>query len=187
LKRNITEEEFEAEALPHLNDLYRTSVRLVTDRGAAEDLVQEVYLQAWKSYDRYEPGTNCRAWLFKILFNKLDHYRRRQRSQWKFIAESDALIEESLRYEPPVEHDLRDEDVLRALEQVPPRYREVVLLADVEEFSYREIAQVLGVPVGTVMSRLSRGRRQLRSLLARVALDYGIISVAETETLMARA
>src|SRR5918993_3004317 len=87
LQREFTPDEFEAEAMPHLNDLYRTTVRMVRDRAEAEDLVQEVYLQAWKSYHKYEPGTNCRAWLYKILFNKIDHHRRRQYSRAKWLEE----------------------------------------------------------------------------------------------------
>ena len=77
MERKITAEEFESEALPHVDDLFRTAVRLVMDRAEAEDLLQEVYMQAWKSFERYEPGTNCRAWLYKFLFNKLNHQRRR--------------------------------------------------------------------------------------------------------------
>ncbi|MDQ3804215.1 MAG: sigma-70 family RNA polymerase sigma factor, partial [Acidobacteriota bacterium] len=161
--------EFEAEAMPHMNELYRTAVRLTLNRGEAEDLVQEVFLQAWKSYGRYEAGTNCRAWLFKILFHKLDHHRRRKYAQWKHTVEGDDLIAETARYEPPVPQHLTDENVLGALDRLPERQREIVLLADVEEFSYREIAEVLGVPIGTVMSRLSRARAQLRRLLAEVA------------------
>jgi len=174
-------QEFEAEAMPHLNELFRTAARLTMSRAEAEDLVQEVFFQAWKSYDRYEAGTNCRAWLFKILFNKLDHHRRRKYAQWKRTVEGDELIAETARYEPPVPQHLTDEDVLRALDRLPERHREVVLLADVEEFSYREIAGVLGVPIGTVMSRLSRARAQLRQFLADVAPEYGVGRAARAE------
>lgn len=174
LERKITAEEFELEALPHLNDLYRTTVRLTLDRGEAEDLVQDVYLQAWKSYHKYEPGTNCRAWLYKILFNKVDHYRRRKYSQGKWFKEADEDMAETVAYEAPVAHNLTDEEVLAALDQLPAHYREVVLLADVEEFSYKEISEFLEIPIGTVMSRLSRGRKRLRDLLAGMAHHYGI-------------
>jgi RNA polymerase sigma-70 factor (ECF subfamily) len=177
VEREITTEEFEAEAMPHLDDLFRTAARLVSDRSEAEDLVQEVYLQAWKSFGRYEPGTNCRAWLYKILFNKLNHQRRR-RSQGRWLQADDALLAETVAYEPPVPHDLTDEEVIGALDGLHASFREVVLLADVEEFSYREIAEVLGIPIGTVMSRLSRGRKQLRDALAGVARQYGIKQLA---------
>ncbi|HYE15754.1 MAG TPA: sigma-70 family RNA polymerase sigma factor [Pyrinomonadaceae bacterium] len=174
MERKITAGEFESEALPHLDDLYRTAVRLVRDRSEAEDLVQEVYLQAWKSYHKYEPGTNCRAWLYKILFNKTNHHRRRKYSQGGLLQADGTLIAETVACEPPVRQDLTDEEVIEAVDGLPLNYREVVLLADVEEFSYREIAEVLGIPVGTVMSRLSRGRKQLRDSLAGVAREYGI-------------
>lgn len=177
MEREITAEGFEAEAMPHLDDLFRTAVRLVMDRSEAEDLVQEVFLQAWKSFDRYEPGTNCRAWLYKILFNKLNHHRRRY-SQGRWLQADDALLAETVAYEPPVPHDLTDEEVIGALDGLHASFREVVLLADVEEFSYKEIAEVLAIPIGTVMSRLSRGRKQLRDALAGVAGQYGIRELA---------
>lgn len=172
--RFIAVENFETEALPHLNDLYRTALRFVQDKGEAEDIVQEAYLQAWKSYERYETGTNCRAWLYKILFYKLDHYRRRQYNQWKYIKETDETITENAVYEPSVEQRLCDEDVLNALHNLPLKYREVILLADLEEFAYKEISQRLNIPIGTVMSRLNRGRTKLRGMLAGVAKEYGI-------------
>jgi RNA polymerase sigma-70 factor (ECF subfamily) len=175
LNRDDAQTLFEAEALPHLDVLYRTAVRLTADRTEAEDLVQDVYAQAWLSFAAYEPGTNCRAWLFKILMNKLEHQRRRRYALLKRTADADQeMLAERVAYVPPVGQELKDEEVLAALDRVPPRYREVVLLADVEEFSYREIAGILGVPVGTVMSRLSRGRKLLREMLAGVAAGYGI-------------
>jgi RNA polymerase sigma-70 factor (ECF subfamily) len=174
VEREITAEGFESEAMPHLDDIFRTAVRLVMDRAEAEDLLQEVYLQAWKSFDRYEPGTNCRAWLYKILFNKLNHQRRRKFSHGRVLQADEALLAETVAYEPPVPHDLTDEEVIEALDRMPASFREVVLLADVEEFSYKEVAEVLGVPIGTVMSRLSRGRKQLRGALSGVARQYGL-------------
>ena len=166
-------EEFEASALPHLPDLFRTAVRLAGDRARAEDVVQEVYLQAWKSFHRFTPGTNCRAWLFKILINTMHQYRRK----WfdlRFMKEPDEDFENTLQSTPAVPERLTDEDVLRAIDRVPAEFRAVVLLSDVEEFSYKEIAQILEIPIGTVMSRLSRGRKQMRELLAGVARCYGI-------------
>ena len=177
MEREITAEEFESEAMPHLDDLFRTAVRLVTDRSEAEDLVQEVYLQAWKSFGRYEPGTNCRAWLYKILFNKLNHHRRKH-SQGRWLQADDGFLAETVAYEPPVPSGLTDEQVVGALDGLHASFREVVLLADVEEFSYKEIAEMLEIPIGTVMSRLSRGRKQLRDALAGLAGQYGIKQLA---------
>ena len=172
--RNVPSEEFESAALPHLNDLYRTAARVIGNRSEAEDLVQETYLQAWKSFHRFEPGTNCRAWLFKIMFHLIQH-RRRKWYNSKLVQESDEmLLQDTVAYEPPVPQHLSDEAVLAALETIPVQYREVVVLADVQEFSYKEVAAALGVPVGTVMSRLSRGRKLLRAELSGIAGSYGI-------------
>lgn len=164
-RRKVESPEFEAAALPHLNDLYRTAVYLVRDRTEAHDLVQEAYLQAWKAFHRFEPGTNCRAWLFKILLNEVRHYRRRWFNT-KTVPVGEQGLEETLPFEPPISEDIQDEDILAALNDVPQAFREIVLLADVQEFSYREIADMTGIPVGTVMSRLSRGRKQLREKLS---------------------
>jgi RNA polymerase sigma-70 factor, ECF subfamily len=170
-RRSAKAEEFESAAMPYLNDLFRTALRVIGSRAEAEDLVQETYLQAWKSFHRFERGTNCRAWLFKILFHVTHHHRRKSYNS-RTTFESDEVLEETVAYEPPVPQELRDEDVLAALETIPQQYREVVLLADVEEFAYKEIAGTLGIPVGTVMSRLSRGRRLLRAELAQFAAGY---------------
>jgi RNA polymerase sigma-70 factor (ECF subfamily) len=169
----VASEEFEAVAVPHLNGLYRTAVRLVRDRTEAQDLVQQVYLQAWKAFHRFEPGTNCRAWLFQILINEVRHYRRRWFNT-KTVPEGEHSFEETLAFEPPVPEHLQDEDILAALDEIPREFREVILLADVQEFSYKEIATMLGVPIGTVMSRLSRGRKQLRVKLAEYANANGV-------------
>lgn len=173
--KKVPLEEFEAAALPHLNDLYRTAAHLVRDRAEAQDLVQEAYLNAWKSFHRFELGTNCRAWLFTILFNEVRHYRRRAYTRLTVQEDEDFTLEERLPYEEPISEELRDEDILKALDQIPTEFREVVLMADVHEFAYKEIAETLNIPVGTVMSRLSRGRRHLRVRLADYAKkSYGI-------------
>jgi RNA polymerase sigma-70 factor, ECF subfamily len=167
-------EDFEAAALPHLPDLYRTATHLLGDSTRAEDVIQEVYLQAWKSFDRFEPGTNCRAWLYKILFHSLQHYRRK----WfnlRHVKESEEFLEQSATWSPPVPEQITDEELLAALADVPQDFRAAVLLVDVEEFSYKEVAGILNIPIGTVMSRLSRGRRLLRERLADAARSYGII------------
>jgi RNA polymerase sigma-70 factor (ECF subfamily) len=171
--RQSRAEEFETAAMPHLNDIYRTANRLLGDSTRAEDVVQEVYLQAWKSFDRFELGTNCRAWLFKILFHSVQHYRRK----WfnlRMVKESEEVIEHAAAYSPPVPEHITDEEILAALTDVPQDFKAVVLLVDVEEFSYKEAAGILSVPIGTVMSRLSRGRGLLRERLADLARSYGI-------------
>lgn len=159
--------EFESVALPLLDDLFRTAVAMTGNRTAAEDLVQESYLEAWKSFHRFEPGTNCRAWMFKILIHRVHHYRRRW-YQWGSKMQTDDLLVDKLRYEHPIPEDVRDEDMLLALSRLPEMFREIVLLADVQEFAYKEIATMLGIPLGTVMSRLNRGRRHLREQLLAV-------------------
>lgn len=160
--------------MPHLTDLYRTASLLLRDRHEAEDLIQETFLEAWKSFHRFELGTNCRAWLFKIMFHRLHHVRRRLVKTSRVIPIDTPEGQAGLVAEPVVPQEIRDEDVLKALENVAVEFREVVLLADVEEFSYKEIAEALKIPLGTVMSRLSRGRKLLRQELAEVARSYGI-------------
>lgn len=169
-------QEFEAEALPHLDELYRTAVRLLGgDRTEAQDLVQDVFAQAWKSFDRYEPGTNCRAWLYRILINKARHYLRARYTRKVIpLSEGSGGVPEVSGGLVPVPERISDREVLNALDRLSAEHREIVLLADVQEFSYKEIAEILEVPVGTVMSRLSRGRAVLREALADYAREYGI-------------
>src|SRR5579864_1632171 len=121
-------EEFEAAALPHLHDLFRTAARLTGDRARAEDVVQEVYLQAWKSFHRFTAGTNCRAWLFKILMNTM-HHQRRKWFNFRSMQETGTDMEDTVVYAPPIPEKLTDEDVLRALDRVPAEFRTVVVLA----------------------------------------------------------
>src|SRR5260370_12071989 len=160
--------------MTHLTDLYRTASFLLRDLHEAEDLIQETYLEAWKSFHRFEMGTNCRAWLFKIMFHRLNHVRRRRVKTSRVVMMDGPDGQVELAAEPVVPQEMRDEDVLNALEKVAVEFREIVLLADVEEFSYKEIAETLRIPLGTVMSRLSRGRKLLRQELAEVARSYGI-------------
>lgn len=169
------EQSFETAAMPHIDDLFRTALRVTGNRSESEDLIQETYLQAWKSFHRFELGTNCRAWLFKILFHVIHHHRRK----WfgftsKLVDVEEGQLENTIAYTPPVPEHISDEDVLAALSRVPVQYREVVLLADVEELSYKEIAEALTIPIGTVMSRLSRGRKILRAELADAAHSLGV-------------
>ena len=171
---------FEAEAMPHLNDIFRTATRLLGERSRAEDIAQEVYLQAWKSFHRFETGTNCRAWLFKILFHCVNHHRRKW-FRFPLLKETEEFLEANLTSSPPIPDKLTDEDILAALDRIPADFRSVVLLVDVEEFSYKEASDILTVPIGTVMSRLSRGRKALREQLTDVARSYGIGKVAGGE------
>ena len=176
----INPEVFEAEAMQHIDDIYRTAVRLTMNQTEADDLVQETFMQAWKSFDHYEIGTNCRAWLYKILFNKFDHHRRRKYTQAKYFQEADELVFTNSAASPSVPDRLTDTEVISALNKLPEHYRSVVLLADVQEFDYKEIAWILEIPIGTVMSRLNRARTQLKKSLARTAGDYGI-KAAQTQ------
>jgi RNA polymerase sigma-70 factor (ECF subfamily) len=170
----VSVEQFESAALPHLNDLLRTARRVIGDSAQAEDLVQETYLQAWKSFHRFELGTNCRAWLFKIMFHVIQHQRRKWFAFNLRSARDETFeLEASLVYEPPVRQDLTDEDVIAAFDRIPQQYREVLQLADVQDFSYKEIASTLDIPLGTVMSRLNRGRKLMRLELADYAEAYG--------------
>jgi len=165
--------DFEAAALPHLNDIYRTAARVLGDSARADDVLQDVCLTAWKSFDKFEPGTNCRAWLYKILFHTINHYRRKWMNI-RMVKENEEILETAAAGDPPVPEHITDQEMLAALDQVPQDFRSVVLLIDVEEFSYKDAATILGVPIGTVMSRLSRGRRLLREKLVEAAQSYGI-------------
>jgi RNA polymerase sigma-70 factor (ECF subfamily) len=163
---------FETEALPHLSDLFRTALHLLKDHDKANDAVQETYLIAWKGFHRYERGTNCRAWLFQVLFNVVRHERR---SWFKWIiGREEDFAEAQLVAPQPVPTTLTDKDILAALDNLPASFREILLLIDVEEFSYKEASEILYIPIGTVMSRLSRARALLRGRLGGVARSYGI-------------
>jgi RNA polymerase sigma-70 factor (ECF subfamily) len=166
-------ERFEAEALPHLHDIFRTANRLLGDGARAEDVAQEVYLQAWKSFQRFEPGTNCRAWLFKILFHCVNHHRRKW-FRLPMMTEAVEFLEANLTAPEAVPEHLTDEEILAALDSIPADFRAVILLVDVEEFAYKEAAEILSVPIGTVMSRLNRGRKLLKEQLADAARSFGI-------------
>jgi RNA polymerase sigma-70 factor (ECF subfamily) len=167
------EQRFEAEAMPHLNDLFRTALRMTAERGQAEDALQEVYLQAWRSFERFEAGTNCRAWLYKILFHCVSHQRRKW-FRFPALREAEEFLEANLPQPAPVAQEITDGEILAALDKIPSEFRSVVLLVDVEEFAYKEVADILAIPIGTVMSRLSRGRALLRKNLAELARTYGI-------------
>jgi RNA polymerase sigma-70 factor (ECF subfamily) len=158
--------EFENAALGYEDQLFRVALRVVKDWAHAEDLVQETYLQAWRSFDRFEPGTNLRAWLYKIMFNTYSSQRRRQRLQ---LVQFEEAIAETIAYDPPTPQQLTDEEVLAELEKLPRDYQIPVALVDIEGLTYKELAEALNIPIGTVMSRLHRGRKLLRMGLAKFA------------------
>jgi RNA polymerase sigma-70 factor (ECF subfamily) len=176
--------EFEAVALRHLDALYAAALRLTKNDRDAEDLVQDALLRAYRFFDRFERGTNIKAWLFKILTNTfINRYRRSVKERSLVDGPDQASVTEQVvsreaasRAADPERwffDRLLSEDVLRAVDALPLDFRMVVILADLQEFSYREIADVLDVPVGTVMSRLYRGRRLLQRSLARYAVESG--------------
>jgi RNA polymerase sigma-70 factor (ECF subfamily) len=156
---------FEADAMPHADRLFRLAMWLERDRREAEDLVQDTMVQALRSFHRFTPGTNCRAWLVTILQHVRSN-RRRARQRRDAFEEVDERIAETARFVPAVPQQITDEAVLGALRRIPPRQQEVILLCDVEEMAYKEIALALQIPIGTVMSRLHRGRALLRTELA---------------------
>jgi RNA polymerase sigma-70 factor (ECF subfamily) len=173
---------FEREALPLLPNLYSAALRLTRNPADAEDLVQETYLRAYRGFGSFRPGTNLRAWMYRILTNTfINAYRKRQREprtvpdegidEWYLY---DRLAESSAESE--VLERIPDEDVRAALDALPEGFRMAVLLADVEGFSYREIAEIMGIPIGTVMSRLHRGRRALEKALWEKARERGIVA-----------
>ncbi len=166
-------EAFEAEAFAHFPEIYRAAYRLARRAAEAEDLTQEVFLQAWRSFHRFERGTNCRAWLYKILWN-VQQQRIRKRFPMTLGAEGEAILAETLAAEETTPTEIRDEEVAAALDGVSHEHREILMLADVEEFTYKEIAGILDIPIGTVMSRLSRARGALRGRLRGTSLDPGM-------------
>lgn len=180
------DDEFEAVALVHLDALYQAALRLTHNRATAEDLVQDTYLRAYRSFHRFNPGTNCRAWLFTILRNVfLNRLRRDDREVLvgdSAVAESgaeSAMMAPSTSPEEEFLQTVLHGDVDRALRALPLPFRETVIFADLAGLTYKEIAQVLGCPIGTVMSRLSRGRHLLRQMLSRFAREHGYVREAE--------
>jgi len=178
--------DFETAAMPFVDSLYNTAYRMTRNAEDAEDLVQETYLKAYKYYDKFQEGTNFKAWLFKILKNTfINSYRKRQleplKSDFAEIEDafesqvSDEVLDKVKDPEQELLKDVLDEDVQQALEQLPDDYRMAVILADLEGFSYKEISDILDVPLGTVMSRLYRGRKMLEAEMLRYARDHGYL------------
>jgi RNA polymerase sigma-70 factor (ECF subfamily) len=178
---------FERDVMPLLNGLYSSALRMTRNPTDAEDLVQETVLRAYRGFAGFQEGTNLKAWLYRILTNSfINTYRKRQREPVTVEGPDD--IDEWYLYdrlgarsvEPSAESEvleqLPDEDVQRALESLPEGFRMAVLLADVQGFSYKEIAEMLDIPIGTVMSRLHRGRKALEKALWDTAVERGIVS-----------
>jgi RNA polymerase sigma-70 factor (ECF subfamily) len=185
---NARAEEFERTALVHLDSLFAVALRLTRNRAEAEDVVQEACLRAFRHFDRFDPGTNCRAWLLTIMRNVfLNRRRAAGREQPEAdLATLDGGDDAGPAHAPPLEspddrlfRSVLHGDVDRALGTLPLAFREAVVLADLEGLSYREIADVIGCPIGTVMSRLARGRRLLRRALARCGHEYGYTRTTE--------
>jgi RNA polymerase sigma-70 factor, ECF subfamily len=154
---------FEQLAVPHFTAIYR-GARCLSDDETADDLVQETYLRAWKYFDSFDPATNCGAWLFRILRNVWVDRWRKSRLELPLTDAADG-VEPYYDWEDEFLNSEFSAGMAKALEELPPEYRWAVLLADVEEFSYQEIARILACPIGTVMSRINRGRRMLARLL----------------------
>jgi len=179
---------FETEALVHMHVLYNSALYLTRDPTKAEDIVQETFLKAFRFWHRYERGTNCKAWLFRILTNTfINRNRRKQHQQESMDATerdySSALVSEnSSFYESPESTylgQLFPQHIRDAIESLPENFRVPVVLADLNDFSYKEIADIMECPVGTVMSRLFRGRKRLQELLFDHAVETGIIRVED--------
>ena len=171
---------FEGMVTAHLDALYRTALRLTGRPQNAEDLVQETYLRAWRSMHTYRPDTNSKAWLFRILHNThIDKYRAGTRTV-QTVEEPEGGDPAFVVYDTPesvVLSGLMDAEVRQALMDLPDRFRTCVILADLGGFSYREIADALGIPCGTVMSRLFRGRGAMRRALVRYGHEHGYLRV----------
>ena len=185
-KSDLSHGEFERLAMKQLDPLYAAALRLTKNERDAEDLVQDTFLRAYRFFDKFERGTNIKAWLFKILTNTFINRYRRAVKERNIVegSERDTVHErfisrEATEYAANPEQYFFDrllsDDVLRAVDALPIDFRLVVILADLQEFSYKEIADILDVPVGTVMSRLYRGRRLLQKALARYAVVSGVV------------
>jgi len=176
--------DFNEEIIPHLDALYNFGLRLTSDPNDAEDLVQDTIVKAYRFFSSYEKGTNAKAWLFRILKNSyINNYRRKSKKPQQVDYDEVATFYETIRAERTDTSDLEDtmyrelidDDITNALDQIPEDFRTVVLLCDVEDFTYEEIANMLDVPIGTIRSRLHRGRNLLKAQLLEYAEDRGYV------------
>jgi RNA polymerase sigma-70 factor (ECF subfamily) len=183
---------FERDVLPLLSSLYGAALRMTRNPADAEDLVQETYLRAYRGFAGFQEGTNLKAWLYRILTNSyINIYRKRQREpqtvdgpddidEWYLFDRLGSRNVEGSAEEEVLER-IPDEDVKRALESLPENFRMPVMLADVEGFSYKEIAEIMDTPIGTVMSRLHRGRKALEKALWETARQRGLVDGERTD------
>ena len=185
-------ERFERDVLPLLPSLYGAALRMTRNPADAEDLVQETYLRAFRGFAGFQEGTNLKAWLYRILTNSfINTYRKKQREpqtvegpddvdEWYLFDRLGARAVEGSAEDEVLDR-LPDDDVKHALESLPENFRIPVLLADVEGFSYKEIAEIMETPIGTVMSRLHRGRKALEKALWETARDRGLVEGERTD------
>ena len=170
---------FEKEAIVHLDIIYNAALKLTKSRVEAEDLVQETFLRAYRFFDKFKAGTNCKAWLFKILKNiYINKYRKESRKPQMLDVsdvEGSGDLANALTPEDEIFGKLLDDDVVDAMDALPEEFRLAIVLSDLEGFSYKEIAEILDCPIGTVMSRLHRGRKLLQKVLYDYAVKNGYI------------
>ncbi len=187
-----TREQFQKEAFPFMDEMYASALRLTRQPQNAEDLVSEVYTRAWKSYEQFEQGTNMRAWLYRILTNAyINQYRKKQREPGIVPLDQpqggdpegaeggtlyDKLADTAAKPEDTLATRFLDRDIRKAIESLPEEFRMVVLLCDVQLFSYQDTAEMLEIPIGTVRSRLFRGRRLLQKILWDQAVSAGVVN-----------